>query len=406
MMLSVSRKKYFLALNERSGTLDALREAGDFPDVNLTHKDAFAAFGSISVTRKGVPWTLQDTRSPLGKENYVFQEQRLFAQLSKADGGKAVFRNPVTGHSVTYEFEEGGFSVRWQGTFPNADQIAVDLNMAFLDLRQNDPQENQFVLKSFYADDDRNLCYLYLTRIGHGDHGILLHTLKHGYGWRLRYANSPYIPGLQLIYRFSEQIDPRFDATPDVDFRVKLSFHDSLDEALDTLAVKEGIPLLNAPVKAAYPGEPLQFAVHGEARITLTQPDGTKRDIPVHAGRGQVLMEKEGFYRLSARAASGKYYELILHCASMPLDVLRRSRNGLTPYFRNFNAENQAWVQGMLQAHRLLGPDDRMSAYLHDFLSLVGQQGRPDIFPGKLPPKEESQAHLELRCPGREHYTK
>ena len=405
-MFCIQRKKYILSLNVRSGTVDILREPGDSPDITLTHKDRFSAFGSLSVTAKGIPWKLKETGSPLGIQSYVFQEQRLFAPFLEGNETRAVFRNSITGHRVTYCFEETGFTICWQGKFPNADQIAVDLNPAFLDLRQNDPKENQFTLKSFYADGDRNLCYVYLNRVGHNGRGILIHSLKHGVGWRLRYAASPSIPGLQLIYRFSEQIDPASDPSDEVDFGVRVTFHESLDDALVLLAEQEGVPILTMPVKAAYPGETLHFAVYGQARVMLTGPDGVEQETAIQAGRGKVCLKSEGFYKLSACSDSGKYYELILHCMLHPLDLLKRSRENLTPYFRNFNAENQAWVQGMLQAHRLLGPDERMNAYLHDFLSLVGQQGRPDIFPGKIPHPEESIAHLEHRCPEREHYTK
>ena len=405
-MFSVVRKKYALGLNERAGTVDVLHEPGDSPDITLTHRDRFAAFGSLSVTPRGVPWELKDNGSPLGVKSYVFQERRLFAQFREGDAGHAVFENSVTGHRVEYRFEDDSFSVRWHGEFPEADQIAVDLNPAFLDLRQNEPKEDQFTFQSFYADEQRELGYAYFSRVGGGGHGMLIYAPSQCAGWRLRYGASPDIHGFQLIRRFSEQIDPAADLLPLLDFSVNVSFHDSLDDALAHLAEKEDLPLLSAPVKAAYPGEPLKFAVRGTAEISLISPDGSERMIPAENGLGQVVLESEGFYRLAARNASGKYYELVLHCVLPPLTLLKRSRAHMTPFFRSFNAENQAWVQGMLQAHRLLGPDERMNGYLHDFLSLIGQQGRPDNFPGKIPPPEESLIHLERRCPEREHYTK
>lgn len=403
-MIEIQKKTYSLALNPRSGTVDRLAEAGDSKDVNLIHKSIFSGFGSLYITPKGKPWVLQDTKSPIGVDSYVFTEYQRYAVFEKSEDNSFFFRNPKTGHVQEYHFDEDSFFIRWQGSFSDADQIGVNLNMSFIDLRQNDPRENQFTLKSFYAGEDRELGYVYLARCGGYGRGILLYAPKHCAAWRLCYENSPYIPGMQFIYRFSEYIDPERNKEDEVDFTVCVSFHNSLDEAMAYLAEKEDLPYLDAPAKSVFLGGTLNFTVRSDANVTLKSPDGTLQNIPVQNGMGSVTLKQEGFYYLTARNHAGKQYELILHGKQAYLPLLERSRKHLLPIFRSFNAECFSWVQAMLVAHQYIGNDPRMTAYLHDALINVGMQGLPDCFPGPIPSPEETSQRMERPLPGRAHY--
>lgn len=407
-MIHIVKPLYHVELNDRSGTVDRLYMTHDMNAVNLVHKDPFAAFGSLSVSPRNKPWRLEDTASPIGKKSYVFPEQRFFSQFVRRENDQYEFMNSQTGHRSVYRFDDQGFELRTWGDFPQGDQIALDLNMAFLDLRQNDPEENQFTVKSFYTGEDRSLCYVYLARVCTGE-GILIHSLAPGAVWRLRYGRSPAIDGLQFVFRFSEQIDPSAHAGEPVDACVYLSFHRSdspektFRQALEFLAEREDLPLLDVPVKSAFAGQSVDFSLRGEAELELYMPDGvTEKLIPETR---KIRLPAEGFYRLTSRNRAGKTYEVVLHGALDYFKLLERSRSGLTPIFRSCNAECYSWVQAMCLAHLWIGPDPRMNDYLHDALICVGRQGLPgDSFPGRIPPPEESRTRMEKRLPGREHY--
>ena len=165
-MRDIRQKSYILTLNECSGTIDRLATPEEFPEVNFVHKDEVSAFGSLSLSPRGVPWKLADTGSPIGVRSYVFREERRFCRFEQQEGNRLRCRNPATGHTLDYELAPDFFSLRWRGELPDADQIAVDLNAAFLDLRQNERRENQFTLQSFYASGERDLGCVYLARCG------------------------------------------------------------------------------------------------------------------------------------------------------------------------------------------------------------------------------------------------
>ncbi len=405
-MLSAVKTRYRIRLNQWAGIVEQLACRNDPPDTNLVHRDEVSAFGSLSLSSREEPWRLEDTGSPIGIRNYVFDEKRYFAGFDFREGDRYFFRNECTGHQVVYELQDDSFSIRVRGVFPDADQIALDVNPAFIDLRQNDPISAQFTVKSFYASEDRSLCYVYLARCG-GNGGILIHSTDRCAAWRLRYGKSPSILGLQMIFRFSREILPEEENGAEINIGVSVSFHDDLAGALKFLAEKEGVPLICAPLFSGMTGTRLAFrVVPADAEVRITDPSGGRSMRKFRGGRGDVQLAEEGFYRLLVRGAGGKTLEAVFHAHSPCFDILERVRQAWTPYFRSFNAENQCWVQAMTLAHQWLGYDKRMTDCLHDFLMVVGRQGRENegVFPYPPPSAESTRRRIEKRRPGREHY--
>ena len=379
-MIPIDRPSYSLAINPRSGNIARLRAADDPAEVNLAHADERTGFGVFVFTRQDDPPVMGPSGSPVGVESVSLPEYRLFAGVESVEESRIHCRNVTSGHTLRYEFADDHFDLWLDADLPYVDQAGLDLNVAFMDLRQNDPSSQQFTAKCVYRSEDRSLCYVYLERPE--GRGMLVCALSPSAAWRLCYRNENHaVTGLQMLARF----DSRFSASEPkgpVRYGVRISFHDSLETARAFLADSLKIPLVGAPVAATRVNGTIAFQVNGTpASCELKSPQGvtTKVDsVPANAGlhTGRVTLDEEGFHVLTVYGADGRSSDLTLHAGVTLDEVLRRSTEKLEPYLGGF-AEHWYWAQAFLLARQWLGPDARHDGILHAALKLVGMQGVP-----------------------------
>jgi hypothetical protein len=404
-MIHYSGLNYHVSLNTRSGTVDYLRAANDPSGVNLVHKDAETAFGSMAFSRKDDPPKMEPSQSPIDVEAVRIPEYRLFADLLSSDAKKAHFHNVSSDHTITYHFEDTHFDLWLDGDLPHVDQIGIDCGVAFMDLRQNETTDNQFTAKSFYRSEDRSLCYVYLERPK--GLGILICNLSPCAGWRLRYkADNHAVTGLEMLDRFDSRMSA-VEPSGKVHFGLRVSFHEGLEQAREFIASSVGIPVITAATPSVRMGVEMGFEVIGEVReVQVTDPAGGMEILPLSRDgsgrwRGIFMPQSEGFHTLKAIGEKGSS-DLVAHAAA-PLDeLLHRSTKDLDPYLGGF-AEHWYWAQAFLMSRGVHGPNSRHDAALHVALNMVGMQGVTDIpGPPAAPPEEEVMRLLSREKPGQE----
>ena len=404
-MLSFSNRRYHVSLNPRSGTVDYLTADGDSEGINLSHKDEETGFGAVSISRKDTPPAMGLSGSPIGVKAVCIPEQRFFAALENSDERTAHFKNHSSGHTLSYRFEDTHFDLWLDGDFPEADQIGIDCGVAFMDLRQTEPPEAQFTVKSFYRSEDRSLCYVYLERPK--GLGMLICNLSPCAGWRLRYgADNQAVVGLQMIERFDSRLSPD-EPVGRVHFGIRISFHGSLDLAREFIATSVKIPVITATTPSVRVDAELAFEVIGKvSKLLVAGPNGEKESVPLSqdpSGKlhGSYTPRSEGFHTLTALGANGSSH-LVAHAAAALDELLHRSTKDLDPYLGGF-AEHGYWAQAFLLARGEQGPNARHDATLHVALNMVGMQGIPDIpGPPSAPPPEEVKRLLNREKPGQE----
>ncbi len=391
-MIEVQRRKYALQLNPRAGIVERLRFAADVPEVNLVHKDGVSAFGSVVHTRTDEPWRWEFTGSPIRQNNFEFSEYRTFNVFEHETGGEHCCANPMTGTRLRYRFDEDSFDIRLEADMPQADQIGLDLNPAFLDLRQNDRCTDQFTVKSWYTAPDRSLSYVYFQRVGHAE-GILMYTLDAAAGWRIRYGRGFVVEGFQMLARFSHRIDSYGTPGTPAALAVRVAMADSLEAGLARMREELELPQIIMPVLSTQTGGSLAYKVEGVCtKLALRCPDGAE----ITPAPERLALEQEGFYYLTATGPSGRTMEVVLQAAASYFETLERARRHLQPVF-GYCAEKFYWVQAMALARKSLGEYPPMEPYLHDALSCVGMQGCPDIFPGPIPDAASTRERLERK---------
>lgn len=388
-MIHVEKKYYRAMINPRSGNIIRLENKLAGKKGNLTHLSEECGFGTLAYSRIDTPPVLKDTQSPIGVKSYVLKEFRAFALLDRQSGSEFRFVNPLTGHSLTYFFEEDHFDIAVSGTLIYADQIALDLNLAMMDLRQNDPAEEQFNLQSFYQNSDKTLCYCYFGRPIVD--GILIRSLTPLAGWRLVYRPDQHaVCGFQMVGRFDSRFDHESVPGAPFDFAVRVSIEAGLEAAQKRIYTETGMPKVVMPVLSGEVGQELPFEIQSKFEsISLQDPDGKTR--PLEPAARKVLLEQEGFFRLLVKAADAPAAELILHAASSVPETLKRSCEHLTPVF-GACAEYWYWVQAFCLNRQWNGISSEEDRWLRVALCTIGMQGiEPPATPQALMDNETAE---------------
>lgn len=397
-MINIQKQKYTAVLNEQSGIVEQLRSASDAAEVNLAHRDWDSGFGNVVFTRNGELLEYGDFDSPVKAKSYRLKEYRTFATLAERKSDRMFsFFNKAHGWKVDYAFEDECFSITLSGNGEDADQVGLDLNLAMLDLRQNDPVENQFTVKSFSIGRSDEIQYLYSERPG-GKGGILLHSATSGAKWRVRYLeyrDHSIVGGLQFIARFGKEFDPAAK-TDAVDMTVCVSFHKTLEDALEFMYERNNCPRISAPFYSTQEGGSAGFELSGEkcARLELVTPEGKVIEQDTDCRR--LHLDAEGFYRLKAYGASGCCSEAVFHAGRSWTETFRTAVNIIQPSLK-YCVESWYWVQAAIMAHAMLGENKRLTPYLYDALiNVLGQCIRWDDIKGFPRPREiESKARLD-----------
>lgn len=398
-MIDIQTGCYRLSLNPRSGTIGSMRGAGDPEFVNLAHIDAEAGFGNLVYTRRSETPAFEEYASPIGVPGVRLREYRSFANLQSASGRTFRFENGLSQLAVTYRFHEEYFDIELECALEDADQIGLDLNVAFMDLRQTDAREYQFTPQSFYVAEDRSLAYVYLAKLA--GCGMFIHSLTECAGWRLLYGYGGdfVVRGLQMLRRFDSRLDAAHaaEAGKPVKFAVRVSFPASLTTALDRLQRQNGMPRPQLPLLSTEAGGALPFLPGCEvAGLTLRHPDGRLEALPPDCR--QIRLPDPGFYLLHLQSRAGGALDIVLQ-ASLPwLETLKRACRKAEPTF-GACAEGWYWAQGFALARRWFGPDRRIDDYLHDALCLVGMQGVEPPANPPAPPREETMRRLTAGKP-------
>ncbi len=396
------RPPYALEVHPAAGILRRLSVPSDPAGINLVHIAQPGGFGALAVTRRDeesvflVPSNFSE--GPPGKV-VQFREHHLFAHLIEQTDDQIVCQNPITKHTITYNLHDHHFDIWLEGELAFANQVALDLDVAFMDLRQTDPPGYQYTVKCPYRSEDRSLCYVYLDRVV--PPGLLITALVPAAAWRLRYNGQVFVnngadfavQGLQMIGRFDTGIDPTAKAGP-VRFGVRVSFPRNVREARSFIAREIGIPIVTAPVLGGDVGSTFAFQIEGPAvGAEIRSPSGVVTPValtPVGPGTfiGRVTPLEAGFFTLRTWNAAGRGSDCIIHASLPAIETLRRSTSTLDPVVTVLNAEQQYWAQTFCLARQWIGPSDRNDALVYDALVRVGMQGTTFVGPPARPPHE------------------
>lgn len=398
----MTQRKYDLDINRQTGTVDRLSLASDPAGINLAHKSTLTAFGTMAYTRFDEPAEMKPSDLPANVEAVHLNERRAYAPVVESCEDRIVGRNPVTGHTVTYELGVDGFDLWLEGDLPCVNQVGLDLDVAFMDVNQDAPAEYQYTAQSPYCSEDRSVCYVYLSRPT--GPGMLIVALTPAL-WRLRYGRGGFgevgwIPraysaplhavlGLQMLGRVDSALDPASKPGP---FRqgVRIRFPENLREARRYMEREMGLPLLSAPTLGCEAGDSLRFAASAPATgAELVAPDGNATPVELRrvdddTQAGEVAPKAEGFYTIRAWDDRGHASDMVLRCGAPWTETLRRSLVDLRPP-ASINAEGQYWASSMMLAREWFGPDAQMDRYLYDLLVRILMQGVDD---STLPPLE------------------
>jgi hypothetical protein len=383
---------YELEINRQTGTLNRLSLAADPGGINLTHRSTLTAFGAMTYTPKESRATLEPSGPPMNVEAVHLDERRAYAPVVEEGPGRIVGRNAATGHSITYELGDEGFDVWLEGDLPFADQVGLDLDVAFMDIDQDASELYQYTVQCPYCSEDRSVCYVYLSRPTAP--GMLVVALTPAL-WRLRYGRGGFgeegwIPpayatplhavlGLQMLHRVDAALDPTSTAGP-VRQGVRIRFPADIHEARQYMIREMGLPLLWAPTLGCEEGGTLRFAAGGPVgQAELVGPDGESS--PVELTRvddqtqvGEVTLPAEGFYSVVAKGGEGYTSDLTLRCGAPWLQALRRSVEEKAPV-ASFNSEGLFWAESMALARGWFGPHEHWDRCLYDMLVRIHMQG-------------------------------
>lgn|GEM_PF-1349580 len=396
-----SKNSYSIKINPRSGNVERLWVKGDPEGINLVHTNVTTGFGMLTYTKNSDTPTIGPSESPVGTESVLLTEYRDASIVISSCEDRVVTHNPITGHTLTYELKDDYFDLWLDADIADADQIGLDLNVAFMDLRQNDPCDYQFNAKSPYRSEDRSLCYMYLERVKAPN--MLITALSPCAGWRLCYNHYEHtVTGLQMLARFDSRLDPESKPEP-VHFGVRVSFHEDLKSARSFIVESLGIPIITAPVLGGEIGRRFAFQVDGPAvGAELIMPDKEIRPVDLlhdddQRFTGEVVLNKEGFYTLRVWNAEGRGSDLILKGSLPQMELLERSTSNLKPIIGAYCAEYWYWAQAFCLARKWFGANKRQDDYLYDALCTIGMQG-VDFQGPPFPPAPEVQAeHLVQR---------
>jgi hypothetical protein len=339
---------------------------------------------------------------PCNVEAVHLNEHRIYAPVIEESENRVRGKNPVTGHTLTYDLDEEGFDIWLEGEIPGANQIGLDLDVAFMDLDQDSPEAYQYNAQCPYCSEDRSVNYVYLSRPT--GPGMLIVGLTPA-TWRLRYGRGGFgevgwidpaystplhaVLGLQMLSRVDSALDPNTQPGP-VRQGVRIRFPKNLQEARQYMAREMGLPLLWAPTLGCEKGESLRFTVSAPVQeATLTAPDGTSTPVALTqvdavTQQGAVTLDTEGFYTLTASNDDGRTSDMTLRCAAPWFETLQRTvseKEGHTA----FSAEGLYWAHAMVMARRHIGSNEMMERYLYDLLVRILMQG---VDEATLPPLE------------------
>ncbi|MBA4387909.1 MAG: hypothetical protein C0404_08000 [Verrucomicrobia bacterium] len=410
--LKQRRRAYSLNIHPHSGIVETLSVPSDPECVNLSNRGHLTGFGVLTWSQRGdkSAW-MAPSGAPLNVEAVHLDERRAFAVVESTSPDSVVCRNAIVGHTLTYTFAEDYFDLWLEGELPEADQVGLDLDVAFMDLRQNDPADYQYTTQCPYRSEDRSLCYVYLSRPK--PPGMLVACLAPAAGWRLRYGRNKSAPeayrlpmhtvlGLQMLARFDSHLDPSSKPGP-VKFGVRVSFEKTLAEARKSLSRGLGVPIVSAPTLGTEAGSRLMFHVEGSAdRAELTAPDGGRSNVILRprgdtGSAGEVLLPSEGFYSLRVTNSKGRGSDLVLYAGPGWLETLRRSLAVLEPSAPG-NAEGSYWAHAMCLGRKWLGADTRQDALLYDALVRIHAQGVDMPLHGALPePAQPTAIAMQMR---------
>lgn len=383
------RKAYSLKIHQESGIVEYLTLPSDPVGMNLVHRSELTGFGALTYVPRGEKsaW-MAKSGFPMDTEAVHLDEQRAFAPIRESGDDYVVCRNFITGHSLRYEFSEEYFDLWLEGEMPEYDQVGLDLDVAFMDVRQDEPAEYQYQVKSPYRSEDRSLCFVYLSRPI--PPGLLVTCLTPAAGWRLRYGRYYSAPpqyslftqpiyGLQMVSRFHSKLDPEAKPGP-IRLGVRVAFPPTLKAARTFIVQKQQVPLLDAVSMGGTVGDELPFSIEGAAeKAELTSPDGKAVPVtiqPTSTGTmtGRIKLDTEGFYTLRVWNAKGRGSDMILHAGAEWPTTFKRSLDRLKPT-PPFNAEGTYWAHAMCVARMLFGADEKQDAFLYDALVRINMQG-------------------------------
>jgi hypothetical protein len=413
------RAAYALEVHPGAGIVRRLGVPTDPPGINLIHLLQAGGFGALAITRRDeesvymVPSNFSE--GPKG-DVVQFREHHLYAHIIEATEDRIICQNPITKHTITYDLHDTYFDLWLEGELAFANQVALDLDVAFLDLRQTDPPEYQYTAKCPYRAEDRSLCYVYLDRVV--PPGLLITALMPAAAWRLRYNGQGFVnngpdhavQGLQMIHRFDTGIDPEAKPGP-VRFGVRVSFPNSLLEARLFIAREMGIPIITAPVLGGEVGSTHSFQIEGPAvGAEIRSPSLAVTSVPLTSigpGRfmARVTAEEEGLYTLRTWNRNGRGGDCVIHSGMPAVETLRRATATLDPVAGQYDdpsvpmmlfAEEQYWAQAYCLARQWVGPNPGHDALIYDALVRIGMQGVK--FAG-LPAPPLQETHIARNFP-------
>lgn len=415
-MIKIVRKAYSLQIDSRTGIVQRLSVPTDPAGINLAHVGN--GFGAMVFTRRDEESVyMQPNNRPgilPGGDVVNFREHCAYASLASLAPDRAVFSNPVTKHKIRYVFAEEYFDLWLEGELPLANQVGLELDLAFMDLRQADPPEYQYTVKCPYRSADRSLCYVFLERVV--PPGLLVSALTPAAAWRLLYHGripNHYIEfgsfwavqGLQMLCRFDNNIDQDEKLGP-VQFGIRISFPEDIWQARLSIVRQAGIPIITAPFTGGSIGDLIPFQVDGPAvGAELKTPSGNIGPVPLtrandNASIGSIRLAEEGFYMLRAWNKEGRGGDCVLHGGPQALPALQRSVKTLDPLLDQCQAENQYGFQALCLARQWFGPDQRHDAILYDAIVRIGMQGVANPGP-PFPPKAPTYVARNARRSGR-----
>jgi len=407
---ALKRRAYALDVHPQAGIVRRLTVPTDPPGINLIHLLQAGGFGAVAVTRRDEESVYTaPTNFPEGPPGEVvqFREHRLYAHVIDVTEDRILCQNPITKHLLTYYLHDTYFDLWLEGELAFANQVALDLDVAFMDLRQTDPPEYQYTVKCPYRSEDRSLCYVYLDRVI--PPGLLITALGPAAAWRMLYNGQVFVnngadhavQGLQMIWRFDSGIDPGAAPGP-VKFGVRVSFPHNIREARSFIANEMEIPMVSAPILGGEVGTSYSFQVEGPAAgAEIRSPAGVVSPLPLTSlgpGKniGRVATQEPGFYTVRTWNREGRGGDCVFHGGTPAIETLKRATSTLDPVEEYLNAEGQFWAQAFCLAREWVGPNPRHDTLIYDALVRIGMQGVRFAGP-PAPPLQDT--YLAKNCP-------